>query len=206
MFGFALAGYCASTLRSRRTVALPSPDRATFLPVANGAVDISLPEVRVRVARDAAESCGLVEAVGEHAAGRIGDEDLLAIERAAIPGTGSCGGMYTANTMSSAFEVMGLSLPYSSTMAAEDPEKAESAGHGLAAAAVICLVIAVVCTAAVWSYDSRGKGRMAFDWFLKGIVGLIVVWLTIVGGIVVSRLIHGRIQKNRASASSRTRA
>jgi dihydroxy-acid dehydratase len=54
------------------------------------------------------------EAVGEHAAGRIGDDDLLAIERSAIPGTGSCGGMYTANTMSSAFEALGLSLPYSS--------------------------------------------------------------------------------------------
>ncbi|MEO1080139.1 MAG: dihydroxy-acid dehydratase [Pseudomonadota bacterium] len=67
------------------------------------------------------------EAVGEHAAGRINDEDLLAIERNAIPGTGSCGGMYTANTMSSAFEALGLSLPYSSTMANVESEKAESA-------------------------------------------------------------------------------
>jgi dihydroxy-acid dehydratase len=50
------------------------------------------------------------EAVGEHSAGRISDDDLLAIERNAIPGTGSCGGMYTANTMSSAFEALGLSL------------------------------------------------------------------------------------------------
>ncbi|EED36726.1 dihydroxy-acid dehydratase [Luminiphilus syltensis NOR5-1B] len=62
------------------------------------------------------------EAVGEHAAGRIKDEDLLAIERNAIPGTGSCGGMYTANTMSSAFEALGLSLPYSSTMANVEDE------------------------------------------------------------------------------------
>jgi len=67
------------------------------------------------------------EAVGEHAAGRIRDEDLLAIERSAIPGTGSCGGMYTANTMSSAFEALGLSLPYSSTMANVESEKRESA-------------------------------------------------------------------------------
>src|SRR5437762_8965684 len=51
---------------------------------------------------------------------------LTEIERHAIPGAGSCGGMYTANTMSSAIEAMGMSLPYSSTMAAEDAEKAES--------------------------------------------------------------------------------
>jgi dihydroxy-acid dehydratase len=66
------------------------------------------------------------EAVGEHSAGRISDEDLLAVERSAIPGTGSCGGMYTANTMSSAFEALGLSLPYSSTMANVEEEKLRS--------------------------------------------------------------------------------
>lgn len=66
------------------------------------------------------------EAVGEHSAGRISDDDLLAIERNAIPGNGSCGGMYTANTMSSAFEALGLSLPYSSTMANVESEKIES--------------------------------------------------------------------------------
>ncbi|MEM6583662.1 MAG: dihydroxy-acid dehydratase [Pseudomonadota bacterium] len=66
------------------------------------------------------------EAVGEHSAGQINDDDLLAIERNAIPGTGSCGGMYTANTMSSAFEALGLSLPYSSTMANVESEKAQS--------------------------------------------------------------------------------
>ncbi|OOG23714.1 dihydroxy-acid dehydratase [Thioalkalivibrio denitrificans] len=69
------------------------------------------------------------EAVGRHAAGRLSDEDLYGIERNACPGAGSCGGMYTANTMSSAFEAMGMSLPYSSTMAAEDAEKAESAAR-----------------------------------------------------------------------------
>jgi dihydroxy-acid dehydratase len=69
------------------------------------------------------------EAVGQHSAGRISDEQLLAVERNACPGQGSCGGMFTANTMSSVFEAMGMSLPCSSTMAAEDPEKEESAAR-----------------------------------------------------------------------------
>ncbi|MBD2253971.1 dihydroxy-acid dehydratase [Nostoc parmelioides] len=66
------------------------------------------------------------EAVGEYSAGKIDENELLAVERNACPGAGSCGGMYTANTMSSAFEALGMSLPYSSTMAAEDDEKADS--------------------------------------------------------------------------------
>ena len=66
------------------------------------------------------------EAVGEHSAGNIEDDELMAVERNACPGAGSCGGMFTANTMSSAFEALGMSLPYSSTMAAEDAEKADS--------------------------------------------------------------------------------
>lgn len=66
------------------------------------------------------------EAVGQYSAGKIDEAELTAIEKNACPGAGSCGGMFTANTMSSAFEAMGMSLPYSSTMAAEDPEKAES--------------------------------------------------------------------------------
>lgn len=69
------------------------------------------------------------EAVGAHSAGKMDDGELHEIECRAIPGAGSCGGMYTANTMSSAIEVLGLSLPGSSTMAAEDPEKAESAAE-----------------------------------------------------------------------------
>jgi dihydroxy-acid dehydratase len=69
------------------------------------------------------------EAVGQFSGGRIDEQELLAIEKNACPGAGSCGGMFTANTMSSAFEAMGLSLPGSSTMAAEDPEKAESAAR-----------------------------------------------------------------------------
>src|SRR3954466_2717819 len=67
------------------------------------------------------------EAVGKGSAGTIDDHELLEVEKRACPGKGSCGGMFTANTMSSVFEAMGMSLPYSSTMAAEDPEKAESA-------------------------------------------------------------------------------
>ena len=62
------------------------------------------------------------EAVGQFSAGKMSEEDFCQIERRAIPGTGSCGGMYTANTMSSAFEALGMSLPYASTMAnVEDP-------------------------------------------------------------------------------------
>jgi dihydroxy-acid dehydratase len=67
------------------------------------------------------------EAVGQFSAGKIDEAELKAIEEKACPGAGSCGGMFTANTMSSAFEALGMSLPYSSTMAAEDEEKAVSA-------------------------------------------------------------------------------
>jgi dihydroxy-acid dehydratase len=67
------------------------------------------------------------EAFAQFAAQRIGKTELLEVERRACPGAGSCGGMFTANTMSSAIEAMGLSLPFSSTMAAEDAEKLESA-------------------------------------------------------------------------------
>ena len=69
------------------------------------------------------------EAVGQFSGGRIDEQELSAIEKNACPGAGSCGGMFTANTMSSAFEALGLSLPYSSTMAAEDHEKSDSAAR-----------------------------------------------------------------------------
>ena len=69
------------------------------------------------------------EAVGQFAAGTIDNDQLTAVEKNACPGAGSCGGMFTANTMSSSIEAMGLSLPGSSTMAAEDPEKADSAAR-----------------------------------------------------------------------------
>tara|TARA_Y100001968_G_C19411380_1_gene746487 strand:+ start:180 stop:1883 length:1704 start_codon:yes stop_codon:yes gene_type:complete len=68
------------------------------------------------------------EGVGQLTSGKISKERLIEVEKNAIPGAGSCGGMYTANTMSSAIETMGFSLPYSSTMAAEDKEKEISAG------------------------------------------------------------------------------
>ena len=67
------------------------------------------------------------EAVGENSAGKLSDADLREIEMRAIPGTGSCGGMYTANTMSSSFEALGMSLPFSSTMANPHDETQNSA-------------------------------------------------------------------------------
>jgi dihydroxy-acid dehydratase len=66
------------------------------------------------------------EAVGQFSAGKMSEEDFCEIERRAIPGSGSCGGMYTANTMSSAFEALGLSLPYSSTEANVHDDKVAS--------------------------------------------------------------------------------
>ena len=66
------------------------------------------------------------EAVGARNAGRMSDEEFSGIEHNACPGPGACGGMYTANTMSSAIEALGMSLPMTSTMAAEDAEKADS--------------------------------------------------------------------------------
>ena len=69
------------------------------------------------------------EAVGQFSAGQIDAYELLEVERHSCPGAGSCGGMYTANTMSSAIEAMGLSLPYSSTMTAAEAEKLESAAE-----------------------------------------------------------------------------
>ena len=63
------------------------------------------------------------EAVGGHASGRVSDAELLEVERTAIPGAGSCGGMYTANTMASAIEALGMSLPNSSAQEAESENK-----------------------------------------------------------------------------------
>ncbi|HZX25863.1 MAG TPA: dihydroxy-acid dehydratase [Telluria sp.] len=69
------------------------------------------------------------EAVGEFTAGRMSQEDFDGVERNACPSSGSCGGMYTANTMSSSFEALGMSLLYSSTMANPDDEKVGSAAQ-----------------------------------------------------------------------------
>jgi dihydroxy-acid dehydratase len=69
------------------------------------------------------------EAVGAFAAGKMSQEDFVGIEKNACPSVGACGGMYTANTMSSSFEALGMSLLGSSQMAAPDPEKADSAAE-----------------------------------------------------------------------------
>jgi dihydroxy-acid dehydratase len=71
---------------------------------------------------------------GEYIAGRISDEERGEIIRHSCPGAGACGGMYTANTMASAIEALGMSLPYSATLPAEDPGKIEEcrrAGHAI---------------------------------------------------------------------------
>src|SRR5687767_11791294 len=70
-----------------------------------------------------------LEAVGSFAAGKMSEEDFRGIERNACPSVGACGGMYTANTMSSSFEALGVSLLGSSQMAAPDAEKADSAAE-----------------------------------------------------------------------------
>ena len=75
------------------------------------------------------------EAVGEYSAGKLSEEDFGEIERRAIPGSGSCGGMYTANTMSSSFEALGMSLPGSSCMANVEDEVVGAAAR--AAEAVV---------------------------------------------------------------------
>ncbi|MGE0812094.1 MAG: dihydroxy-acid dehydratase [Vicinamibacterales bacterium] len=75
------------------------------------------------------------EAVGRHAAGALSDADLADLEQHACPGAGSCGGMYTANTMASAIEALGLSLPNSSAQAAISPEKQEDCRRAGEAAA-----------------------------------------------------------------------
>ncbi|MES2536366.1 MAG: dihydroxy-acid dehydratase [Pseudomonadota bacterium] len=69
------------------------------------------------------------EAVGEYTANRMSKEDFEGIEKNACPSSGSCGGMYTANTMSSSFEALGMSLMFSSTMANPDDEKVGSAAE-----------------------------------------------------------------------------
>jgi dihydroxy-acid dehydratase len=78
------------------------------------------------------------EAVGKHAAGQLSDADLADLEQHACPGAGSCGGMYTANTMACAIEALGLSLPNSSAQAAVSPDKhADSARAGAAAVSLV---------------------------------------------------------------------
>ncbi len=78
------------------------------------------------------------EAVGQYSAGRIPMETLKAVETHACPGSGSCGGMYTANTMSSAIEAMGMAMPYSSTVA--NPDQEAVTGAAAAARQVVKLI------------------------------------------------------------------
>ena len=85
------------------------------------------------------------EAVGGHAAGRVSDDELLEVERTAIPGPGSCGGMYTANTMASAIEALGLSLPDSSAQEAVGNAKRDDCRR--AGAAVVELIKAGITPA-----------------------------------------------------------
>ncbi len=80
----------------------------------------------------------IFEAVGSHAAGKISDQQFKGIECNACPGAGSCGGMYTANTMASAIEALGMSLPYSSSQDAESAEKKQDTAK--AGEAVIQLI------------------------------------------------------------------
>jgi dihydroxy-acid dehydratase len=79
----------------------------------------------------------IFEAVGGHASGRVSDSELLEVERTAIPGPGSCGGMYTANTMASAIEALGLSLPDSSSQEAVSSSKLEDCRRAGAAAVAL---------------------------------------------------------------------
>jgi len=91
-----------------------------------------------RYKRQDVDVVSVFEAVGAHANGKINDKQLSEIEHVAIPGAGSCGGMYTANTMATAIEALGMSLPNSSAQAAISPEKA--ADCRAAGAAVLELI------------------------------------------------------------------
>ncbi|MEL6215342.1 MAG: dihydroxy-acid dehydratase, partial [Pseudomonadota bacterium] len=88
-----------------------------------------------------ARHCDIVsvfEAVGKHSSGEIDDAGLAEVEKTAIPGPGACGGMYTANTMASAIEALGMSLPGSSAQEAVSTDKREDAAK--AGAAVVRLI------------------------------------------------------------------
>jgi dihydroxy-acid dehydratase len=102
----------------------------------------SLPNARRQDARATSERkldiVSVFEAVGQHAAGKISDKQLFDVESCAIPGPGSCGGMYTANTMASAIEALGMSLPNSSAQNAMSKAKKEDCQR--AGAAVVNLL------------------------------------------------------------------
>ena len=79
----------------------------------------------IKPGADHTDIVSVFEAVGSNARGDLSEEQVIAIEKKAIPGAGSCGGMYTANTMASAIEALGMSLPGSSSQDAISPEKRE---------------------------------------------------------------------------------
>ncbi len=92
----------------------------------------------IRPGRDRRDIVSVFEAVGAHAAGRLSDKELREVERTAIPGPGACGGMYTANTMASAIEALGLSLANSSAQEAVSEHKQDDCVR--AGAAVVELI------------------------------------------------------------------
>jgi len=83
----------------------------------------------IRPGKNRRDIVSVFEAVGAHAAGRIDDEELADVEKTAIPGPGACGGMYTANTMASAIEALGMSLANSSAQEAESAGKLDDCEH-----------------------------------------------------------------------------
>jgi len=103
----------------------------------------------IRLGAQRRDIVSVFEAVGSHAAGKISDAQLLEVERTAIPGPGSCGGMYTANSMASAMEALGLSLPGSSAQEAVSDDKHDDCRR--AGEAVVRLVRAGIRTGDILS-------------------------------------------------------
>jgi dihydroxy-acid dehydratase len=97
-----------------------------------------LPGCLTSAGNKAVDIVSVFEAVGQHAAGKLSDAGLHEVESCAIPGPGSCGGMYTANTMASAIEALGMSLPNSSAQAAISKDKVRDCRN--AGAAVLNLI------------------------------------------------------------------
>jgi len=98
----------------------------------------------IRPGQQRRDIVAIFEAVGGHAAGKVSDAQLLDVERTSIPGPGSCGGMYTANTMASAIEALGLSLPDSSAQEAVGQQKLADSRR--AGEAVVRLIEAGITT------------------------------------------------------------
>ena len=117
----------------------------------------------IRPGREHRDIVAVFEAVGGHASGRVSDAQLLEVERTAIPGAGSCGGMYTANTMASAIEALGMSLPNSSAQEAESETKRDDCRR--AGTAVVALIKAGICPADILT-------RRAFENAITAVIAL----------------------------------